>query len=192
MLAVVSAKCVWGLGLASWRGWVNSTARGDTWTWTLGPFFGKPRGWEGPAGCDDRPFSSHGVLTPWGLRWLPGHTCTTGRGWTLACRVLWLPQTRGFAYLLEGEEARKLVQTRACCEMAIWIPAERNGGKYVTNAGGPEHLIARGNQGNQTLRVFKWQLRWSWHFSFNPWAESDRRESASNVVLSLVYSRHIL
>lgn len=130
--------------------------------------FGKPRGREGPAGCD----SPHGScvvpscrqdsavvaqLMPWGWWWLPGHTCATGRSRTLAGFMLWLSQARGFTYPLDGEG--KLEQTRACCEMTIWTQAESNGGKYVSKAAWLEYLIARGNQGNQTLRVLKRQLR---------------------------------
>lgn len=73
-----------------------------------------------------------------------------------------------------------------------WYTQKATWAKLVSKAAGPEHITEMGNQGNQTLRGRKQQLRWSWYFSFNPCAESDRRESASNIVLSLAYSRHIL
>lgn len=120
------------------------------------------------------------------LQVLPGHSCATAGS---SCTCSAFPR---HGALLTTRRWEGPWSQPWCAEMAIWMHAGSNGGTHVSKAGGLGHLTLRGNQGNQTPRVFKWQLRWGWHFFFNPWAESERRESASNIVLSLVYSRHIL
>jgi len=156
---------------------VNSISCGDTSTQTLVPF------WDSLGG--------ERALLDVRAHWSPRELYCTEPSAGLYCIPIaqYSPVCRQNKKICLQEE---LVQAREHSEMVILIHMESNRAKHVSKAAGPEHITEMGNQGNQTLWGRKQRLRWSWHFSFNPCAESDRRESASNIVLSLVYSRHIL